>query len=89
MLENKESKKLEQLNRWSKSKGRKIFLYTLLIFLGLIFVYLIIMFLLGGITLKELCWILFFLLVILIWCKAVFDLEKHVKFLLKIIEKLR
>jgi hypothetical protein len=88
-LTEKELLKLEQLNRWCNSKSRKILLLFLLAIIGLIFCYFIIFFLLGNIELKEILWVTFFLVVILIWCKAVFDLENNVKFLLHVIEKLK
>lgn len=88
-LEQKELDRIKKISNWSNSRSRRILLIALLIILGCIFLYFIIMHVVGCIAIKELLWIIFFLLVIVVWCKVIFDLERNIQFLLKIIEKLR
>jgi hypothetical protein len=86
-LEQKEMEKLERLQRWAKSNARRSFLYTLITYLGLAFVYFIIAFVLGWVSWKELGWIVFILMAVVVWCKAVYDSEANIRFLLRIVEK--
>jgi len=88
-LEKKEIKRLEKLQRWSKNKSRKKFLYFLITFLCLIFICFIVISFLCWINWKELGWIIFLLMVIIVWCKAVYDLESNIEFLIRIIEMKR
>jgi hypothetical protein len=75
------------LQRWSKSNARRYFLYTLVTLLGLVFAYFIMAFVLGWVSWKELGWIVFLMMAVVVWCKAVYDSEANIRFLLRIVEK--
>jgi len=87
-LNENEKVRLAKLEKWSKSKIRRSLLYAFAIFLGLLFIYFISIFVFGCIDWKEFGWIIFFFMAIIIWYKAVYDLESYVIFLVKAIEKL-
>jgi|GEM_PF-2171935 len=87
-LSQEEKRNLDKLMRWTKSKSRRYFLYFLSLMLIAIFFYFTTMFILGGINWKELFWIALIYMVILIGLAALYNLEKNLSFLIKLIEKL-
>ncbi len=88
-ITDEESRRLEKLIRWSESRNRNIFILVLLIFLVIVIITLGVSAVYGTLLWKEIGWIAFIIIVLIVVVKKVHDTELNLKFTLDIIKKQR